>query len=330
MNGSYKMDNKCLKENSKIVDIIVPCFNESEVLDIYFTETNKYISEIKEYKINFIFIDDGSKDNTIDILKKYAQENACVKYISFSRNFGKEAAMYAGLKNSIGDYVLIMDADLQNPPRLIEQMLKAVAEEGYDCCSANRTRNGDPALRTYFSKKFYKLTNKISEVDMPDGAGDFRMMNRPMVNAILAMGEIQRFSKGIFSWVGFKTKWVYFENVERAAGETKWSFWKLFKYALDGITAFSTFPLRITSLIGCIVSLGAFIYLFYTVICTFIFGIDVPGYPTIVTLILFIGGIIILSCGILGEYIAKIYMEVKNRPIYIIHQTNVNEPKSDD
>ncbi|OOM73837.1 glycosyltransferase family 2 protein [Clostridium sp. BL-8] len=316
-------------DSKKIVDIIIPCFNESEVLDIYFTETKKIVSQIYGYKFNFIFIDDGSKDNTADILKQYAKENEFVRYISFSRNFGKESAMYAGLKNSAGDYVLIMDADMQNPPMLIEKMLKAVAEEEYDCCSANRTRKGDPALRTYFSKNFYRLTNKISEVDMPDGAGDFRMMNRQMVNAIVAMSEVQRFSKGIFSWVGFKTKWVYFENIERAAGQTKWNFWKLFTYALDGITAFSTFPLRIASFVGAIISACSFIYLIYIIIKTIISGKDIPGYASTITLILFIGGIIILSCGILGEYISKIYMEVKNRPIYIIRETNIDKPQDD-
>lgn len=313
----------------KLVDIIVPCFNENEVLHIYFTETIKIISKIHGYKFNFIFVDDGSKDNTIDILKKYSKENEFVKYISFSRNFGKESAMYAGLKNSTGEYVLIMDADMQNPPVLIEKMLKAVSEEGYDCCSANRTREGEPAIRTYFSRKFYKLTNKISEVDMPDGAGDFRMMNRQMVNAIVAMSEVQRFSKGIFSWVGFKTKWIYFENVERAAGQTKWSFLKLFMYALDGITAFSTFPLRISSFIGGVISAFSFIYLMYIIIKTIISGKDIPGYASTIALILFIGGIIILSCGILGEYVSKIYMEVKNRPIYIIKDTNIDKPEND-
>lgn len=312
-------------EKIELVDIIVPCFNECEVLEIFFSETMKIISKIKGYKFKFIFIDDGSKDNTLDILKLFAKGNDFVKYISFSRNFGKEAAMYAGLKNSTGDYVIIMDADMQNPPNLIEKMLIAVSKENYDCCSANRTRSGEPRLRTHFSKKFYKLINRISEVDMPDGAGDFRMMNRKMVNAIIAMSEVQRFSKGIFSWVGFNTKYIYFENVERAAGTTKWSFWKLFKYAIDGITAFSTFPLRIASYLGIITSISSFIYLIYIVIKTLILGKDVPGYASIVTLILFIGGIVILSCGILGEYIAKIYMEVKNRPIYILDQTNIQQ-----
>lgn len=309
----------------KKIDIIVPCFNESEVLDIYYTETSKCISKLVNYDFTFIFVDDGSSDGTINIIKKYSEKDTRIKYISFSRNFGKEAAMYAGLTHSTGDYILIMDADLQNPPRLIGDMIKAVDEEKYDCCSANRTRKGEPKLRTFFSRQFYRLQNKISEVDMPDGAGDFRMMSRQMVNAIISMSEVQRFSKGIFSWVGFNTKWIYFENVERAAGETKWNFWKLFKYAVDGITAFSTFPLKITSLIGLVVSMLAFIYLIYVIVSTFIFGIDVPGYATIVTLLLFIGGIIILSCGILGEYISKIYMEVKNRPIYIVRNTNIND-----
>lgn len=318
-----------LDRSIKTVDIIVPCFNESEVLDIYFSETNKIISKIEGYKFSFIFVDDGSTDNTVQLLKKYSKQNEIVRFISFSRNFGKESAMYAGLKNSVGDYVLIMDADMQNPPSLIEGMLKAVSEEGFDCCSANRTREGDPVLRTYFSRKFYKLINKISDVDMPDGAGDFRMMNRQMVNAIVAMSEVQRFSKGIFSWIGFKTKWIYFKNVERAAGQTKWSFWKLFMYALDGITAFSTFPLRIASFMGTLISIFSFIYLIYIIIKTVISGKDIPGYASTIGLILFIGGIIILACGILGEYISKIYMEVKNRPIYIIRETNINHEKND-
>jgi len=309
----------------KIVDIIIPCFNESEVIDIFITETKKIINKMEKYEFNFIFIDDGSKDNTLELLKKYSYENENINYISFSRNFGKEAAMYAGLKNSTGNYVVIMDADMQNPPSLLPEMIKAVDIEGYDCCSGNRTRNGDPYLRTFFSRKFYKLTNKISEVNMPDGAGDFRIMNRQVVNAILAMSEVQRFSKGIFSWVGFNTKWLYFDNVERAAGESKWSFWKLFKYAIDGITSFSTFPLKIVSLAGIIISLSAFLYLIYVVISTIMVGIDVPGYATIVTLLLFIGGIIILSCGILGEYIARIYIEVKNRPIYIMKESNIEK-----
>ncbi len=313
----------------KKVDIIVPCFNESQVLDLFFKEAYGVVSKIENYSFEFIFIDDGSSDNTLDILKEYSKKYNFVRYISFSRNFGKESAMYAGLKNSTGDFAVMLDSDLQHPPRLIADMLKAM-EEGYDCCSANRaTRDGDPKLRTFFTRRFYNLVNKISEVDMPDGAGDFRMMNRKMINAVIAMSEVQRFSKGILSWVGFKTKWIKFENVERAAGETKWSFWKLFKYAIDGVTAFSTAPLKLASILGIFISFSAFVYLIYIVIKTIVMGIDSPGYASLITIVLFIGGIIIFSCGILGEYIAKIYMEVKNRPIYIIRDSNLDEEKDD-
>lgn len=310
--------------DKKKIDIIVPCFNESQVLDIFVTELKKSIFELHNYNVNVIFVDDGSSDNTIEIIKKYSISNSNIKFISFSRNFGKESAMYAGLKNSDGDYVLIMDADMQNPPEIIGDMIKAVDEEGFDCCSANRTRDGEPKLRTFFSKRFYGIVNKISEVDMPDGAGDFRMMNRKMVNAILSMSEVQRFSKGIFSWVGFKTKNIYFRNRERACGTSKWNFFSLFKYAIDGITAFSTIPLKAASVIGLIISSTSFIYLIYVILKTLLFEEAVPGYPTIVSLILFIGGIIILFCGILGEYISKIYIEVKRRPIYIVSETNMN------
>ncbi len=313
----------------KKVDLIVPCFNEEQVLALFYTETSKVVNNISGYRFEFIFVDDGSSDKTLEILQDHAEKYENVRYISFSRNFGKESAMYAGLKNSTGDYVLILDADLQHPPHLIPQMLDAL-EEGYDCCAANRaTRDGDPILRTLFTRVFYRFVNKISVVEMPDGAGDFRMMSRPMVNAIIAMSEVQRFSKGIFSWVGFKTKWIKFENVERAAGQTKWNFWKLFSYAIDGITAFSTFPLKVASYIGLITASSAFIYLIYIIIKTLVIGKDLPGYASTITLILFIGGMLLLACGILGEYIAKIYIEVKNRPIYIIRRTNLDEPKDD-
>lgn len=313
----------------KKVDLIVPCYNEEQVLNLFYDETKKVLNGISGYDFTFIFIDDGSKDKTLEILEGFAQKYNDVKYISFSRNFGKESAMYAGLKNSDGDYMLILDADLQHPPKLIIPMLEAM-EEGYDCCAAYRaTRKGDPALRTFFTHRFYHLVNKISEVDMPDGAGDFRMMNRAMVNAVIAMSEVQRFSKGIFSWVGFKTKWVDFENVERAAGETKWNFWKLFSYAIDGITAFSTFPLKVSSYVGLFTAASSFLYLIYIIVKTLIFGRDFPGYASTVTLILFVGGMLMLACGILGEYVAKIYLEVKNRPVYIIRRTNVEDPKND-
>jgi glycosyltransferase involved in cell wall biosynthesis len=306
------------KEIEMQVDLIVPCYNEQEVLNMFYDEASRVADSITNYDFNFIFVDDGSRDRTCKIMQELAQKDSRVKYISFSRNFGKESAMYAGLKNSTGDYMVVMDADLQHPPALIPDMLK-VMEEGYDCCATDRcTRDGDPFLRKLFTKSFYKFVNKISEVDMPDGAGDFRMMNRKMVNAVLAMSEVQRFSKGIFSWVGFKTKWISFEDVERAAGQTKWSFFSLLGYAMDGITAFSTFPLKLASYSGLIFAFAAFVSLLCTIIKTLIVGKAVPGYATTLTVLLFVGGVIMLCCGILGEYIAKIYMEVKNRPIYII------------
>lgn len=312
-----------------LVELIVPCYNESAVLKMFYEECCSVINSIKNYDFNFIFIDDGSKDNTLSIMKELAKEDERVKYISFSRNFGKESAMYAGLKNSKGDYAVVLDADLQHPPALIPKMLEAM-EEGYDCCATNRaTRDGDPFLRTLFTRGFYKFVNKISDVDMPDGAGDFRMMNCKMIQAVIAMSEVQRFSKGIFSWVGFDTKWIDFEDVERAAGETKWSFWGLFKYAMEGITAFSTVPLKLAIYFGSVVAASSFIYLFYVVLKTIIHGKDFPGYASIIAILLFLGGCIILCCGILGEYVAKIYIEVKNRPVYIIGKTNIEKPVND-
>lgn len=312
-----------------LVELIVPCYNESAVLKMFYEECCSVINSIKNYDFNFIFIDDGSKDNTLSIMKELAKEDERVKYISFSRNFGKESAMYAGLKNSKGDYAVVLDADLQHPPALIPKMLEAM-EEGYDCCATNRaTRDGDPFLRTLFTRGFYKFVNKISDVDMPDGAGDFRMMNCKMIHAVIAMSEVQRFSKGIFSWVGFDTKWIDFEDVERAAGETKWSFWGLFKYAMEGITAFSTVPLKLAIYFGSVVAASSFIYLFYVVLKTIIHGKDFPGYASIIAILLFLGGCIILCCGILGEYVAKIYIEVKNRPVYIIGKTNIEKPVND-
>lgn len=311
------------------VDLIVPCYNEQEVLGLFYEESCRVIDSIDNYDFNFVFINDGSRDNTLNIMQELADKDDRVKYISFSRNFGKESAMYAGLKNSTGDYMVVMDADLQHPPALIPDMI-SVMEEGYDCCATNRaSRDGDSLLRRFFTRNFYKFVNKISDVDMPDGAGDFRMMNRKMVDAVLAMSEVQRFSKGIFSWVGFNTKWISFYDVERAAGETKWSFLGLFKYAADGITAFSTVPLKMAIYLGSFISGCSFVYLIYIFIRTMIHGKDFPGYASLMTIMLFLGGCIILCCGILGEYIAKIYIEVKNRPIYLIGKTNIKEPKHD-
>lgn len=311
----------------KTVDIIVPCYNEEEMLHMFFKETERILAAIDNYSFRYIFVDDGSRDNTLSILKELAEGAENVFYLSFARNFGKEAAMYAGLTHASGDYVIIMDADLQHPPAMIPDMLKGI-EEGYDCCAARRTsRTGESRIRSAFSRAFYRLSNRFTDVHLVQGAVDFRIMSRQMVDAVLSLSEVQRFSKGIFAWVGFNTKWLPYENVERPLGKTKWSFWGLFKYAIDGITAFSVTPLRMVSAIGFIISMFAFIYIVITLIQTCIFGIDVPGYVTTLCAVLFLGGIIELSVGILGEYIGHIYMETKSRPIYILKQTNINLTK---
>lgn len=314
---------------TKTIDIIVPCYNEEDVLNLFFTETEKVINKIGNYSFRYIFVDDGSRDSTLSILKALAAKADNVFYISFARNFGKEAAMYAGFKNSTGDYVIVMDADLQHPPTMIPDMIKGI-EEGYDCCAARRTsRKGESQIRSAFSRMFYRLSNRFTDISLVQGAVDFRIMSRRMVDAVLALSEVQRFSKGIFAWVGFETKWLPYENVERPLGKTKWSFWGLFKYAIDGITAFSIAPLRMVSALGFFISLFAFIYIVITLVQTCIFGIDVPGYVTTLCAVLFLGGIIELSVGILGEYIGHIYMETKSRPIYITGQTNLNSDKKE-
>ena len=312
-----------MNTNKKYIDIIVPCYNEEDVLHLFFQETSKIINNITDYNWQYIFVDDGSRDKTLSILRELATENDNVKYISFSKNFGKEAAMYAGLSHSTGDYVIIMDADLQHPPVLIPDMLTAI-KEGYDCCAAKRTnRKGEAPIRSFFAKMFYRLNKRMTNIDLVQGAVDFRIMTRQMVDAVLDLSEKQRFSKGIFMWVGFKTKWIPYENVERPLGTTKWSFWSLFKYAILGITSFSITPLRMVTAMGFFISAFAFIYIIITLIQTFLFGIDVQGYVTTLCAILFLGGIVELSIGVLGEYIANIYMEVKNRPIYILKDTNL-------
>lgn len=313
----------------KTVDLVVPCYNEEDVLTLFVSETTKVTDTIPNYNFRFILVDDGSRDKTFIIMRRLAQEYPNVKYISFSRNFGKEAAMYAGLKNSTADYTVVMDADLQHPPKMLIDMVKAM-EDGYDCCAARRTtRKGESPVRSFFSRNFYKFSNKVTDITMPYGAVDYRMMSRQMVDAVLALAEVQRFSKGIFSWVGFDTKWLPYENVERALGTTKWSFWGLFKYAIDGIASFSVAPLRILSGIGFFISAVAFIYIIITLIKTLVSGIDVPGYATNLCATLFLGGIIELSIGILGEYISRIYMESKKRPIYLTKSTNIDNHADD-
>ena len=304
---------------SKLCSCIVPCFNEEEVIPLYYEEMQK-VRKQEEGKIDFeiIFIDDGSKDKTLEVIKKLSEQDECIHYVSFSRNFGKEAAMYAGFEHANGEYVVTMDVDLQDPPHLIPEMIRCIEEEGYDSVATRRvTRKGEPPIRSFFARRFYGLINKISDADIVDGARDFRMMKRDMVNAILSMPEYNRFTKGIFGWVGFKTKWIEFENVERAAGETKWSFWKLFRYALEGIIAFSTVPLMIVSLIGVIVCIIAFLFLLFVVIRAVIFGDPVAGWPSLICVISFLSGIQLLGIGVVGMYLSKTYLETKKRPIYI-------------
>ena len=304
---------------SKLCSCIVPCFNEEEVIPLYYEEMQK-VRKQEEGKIDFeiIFIDDGSKDKTLEVIKKLSEQDECIHYVSFSRNFGKEAAMYAGFEHANGEYVVTMDVDLQDPPHLIPEMIRCIEEEGYDSVATRRvTRKGEPPIRSFFARRFYGLINKISDADIVDGARDFRMMKRDMVNAILSMPEYNRFTKGIFGWVGFKTKWIEFENVERAAGETKWSFWKLFRYALEGIIAFSTVPLTIVSLIGVVVCIIAFLFPLFVVIRAVIFGDPVAGWPSLICVISFLSGIQLLGIGVVGMYLSKTYLETKKRPIYI-------------
>ena len=311
----------------KTVDLVVPCYNEEEGLEHFVLETNKVIETLPDYSFRYILVNDGSKDKTFLVIKQLAARFDNVKYISFSRNFGKEAAMYAGLQHTSADYVVVMDADLQHPPHVFPQMLEAM-QEGYDCCATKRDeREGESLFRDLFSKLFFKLSNKLTDVKNPYGAMDYRMMTRQMVDAVLELSEVQRFSKGIFSWVGFNTKWISFKTVDRELGTTKWKFSSLFKYAIDGITCFSVAPLRFTAVMGGIIFFISLIYILITLIQTLFFGITTPGYVTTLCAVLFLGGLTEMSIGILGEYIGKIYMETKERPIYIAKHSNIDISK---
>lgn len=311
------------------ISVIVPCYNEQEALPFFYEAINKISSQMKkEYNVDyeFVFVDDGSRDQTLQILRDFAKKDERVKYISFSRNFGKESAIYAGLEHVTGDYVSMMDADLQDPPELLLEMYQEIKKGEYDCIGTRRvTRKGEPPIRSFFAHCFYKLMNKISKAEIVDGARDFRLMTRQMVNAILDVKEYNRFSKGIFGWVGFKTKWLEYENIERVAGNTKWSFWKLFLYSLDGIVAFSTVPLSVASAFGMLFLFIAFIMIVFIIAKTLIFGDPVAGYPSMMCVMFFIGGIQLFSIGILGQYLSKTYLETKNRPIYIVKETEKSE-----
>lgn len=307
----------------KILSIIVPCYNEEQALPFFYQEIDKVSKELKALNFELIFVNDGSKDKTLEVLKEYHQKDKRVKYISFSRNFGKEAAMYAGLEHSKGDYVTIMDADLQDPPSLLKEMYHLTEKEGYDCVGTRRvTRKGEPPIRSFCARMFYKLINRLSKVEMVDGARDYRFMNRKMVNAILELKEYNRYSKGLFSFVGFKTKWLEYENINRVAGETKWSFWKLFIYALDGITAFSTVPLVLSAVLGLVFCLISFIMIIAIIIKTLVYGDPVSGWPSLVCIIFLCSGVQLFCMGIIGQYLSKTYLETKKRPIYIIGESS--------
>ena len=306
----------------ELVSVVVSCYNEEEVLPIFYKEINKISKEMDYVNFEFLFVDDGSKDNTLKIVKDLSSDDSRVKYISFSRNFGKEAAMNAGLSYSKGDYVVVMDADLQDPPKYLKEMYNYM-KDGYDVAATRRiTRKGEPVVRSFFSKLWYKLIDKMSDTEMVDGARDFRMMKRKVVDAILSLSEYNRYSKGIFSFVGFKTKWIRYENVKRAAGKTKWSFWQLFKYALDGMSSFSTAPLLLASLFGILFCFIALIAIIFVIIRTLIYGDPVGGWPSLVCIILLVGGIQLLCIGTIGRYLSKVYLETKKRPIYIVNETN--------
>lgn len=305
------------------ISVIVPCYNEQESLPLFYEEMERVrTKDFPETDFEYIFVDDGSKDDTLKELKDLNSKDSKVKFISFSRNFGKEAAMLAGLDKSTGDYVTLMDADLQDPPRLLREMYDVIKKENYDCVATRRvTRKGEPPIRSFFARMFYKIINKMSDIEMVDGARDYRLMKRNVVDSIISMREYNRYSKGLFTFVGFETKWIEYENVKRVAGETKWSFWKLFKYAIDGITAFSTIPLVISSLIGLLFCLVSFLIILMIIFKTLVYGDPTSGWPSTVCIIFFVSGVQLFSLGIIGQYLSKTYLEVKNRPVYIIKET---------
>ena len=304
-------------QDKKTLSLVVPCCNEEETIPIFYKEIQK-IEFPKHIDLEVIFVDDGSKDTSAIKMKELSEKDDRIHYVILSRNFGKEGALFAGLENAKGDYVATMDVDLQDPPALLPEMLGYIESGEYDTVATRRvTRKGEPVIRSFFARKFYKLINKISDTYIVDGARDYRLMTRTMVDSLLSMKEVNRFSKGLFSWVGFKTKWLEYENIERSAGETKWSFGKLFKYSIEGITAFSTVPLYIATWIGGITCVASLVYLIYIFVSTLAFGNEVSGYPSLMCVILFLGGVQLLSLGIIGNYLAKTYLESKHRPIYI-------------
>ena len=312
----------------KSMTLIVPCYNEEDSLPIFYEAVCDVARTLEHCDMTLLLINDGSRDRTLSIMRELAAKDSRVRYISFSRNFGKEAAMYAGFCNAKGDYVAVMDADMQDPPSLLPQMLEILETQEYDSVATRRvTREGEPPIRSFFARMFYRIINRISDADIVDGARDFRLMKREMVDAIVAMCEYNRFSKGIFGWIGFRTKWLPYKNVERVAGETKWSFWGLFKYSIDGIVNFSQAPLSIASLMGLLLTVASFCAIVFIVLRRLIFGDPVAGWASTACIILFMGGLQLLCMGIMGQYLAKTYREVKRRPHYIIAETNDESAK---
>ncbi len=310
------------------ISVVVSCYNEEKALPLFYEEMERVRKQDfnDDIEFEYIFVNDGSKDKTLEIIKLLSKRDSKVKYISFSRNFGKESAMLAGLKAATGDYITLMDADLQDPPALLREMYDAIIIEGYDSVGTRRvTRKGEPVIRSFFARMFYKLINKMSNIEMVDGARDYRLMKKQVVEAIISLKEYNRYSKGLFSFVGFDTKWIEYENIERVAGETKWSFWKLFKYALEGITAFSTVPLILSSIIGIIFCILAFFAIVFIIVKTLVYGDPTDGWPSLACIIVFVSGVQLFSIGIIGQYLSKTYLEVKNRPIYIVKEQNIEE-----
>ena len=306
------------------ISVIIPCYNEQEAIPIFYKEIQKTAEELSHQELELLFVNDGSKDGSLEEMKHLSEADPRVKYVSFSRNFGKEAAMYAGLSYASGDYIAIMDVDLQDPPALLPEMYRILTTEDYDCVATRRvTRKGEPPIRSFFARRFYGLMHRLSKTEIVDGARDYRLMTRQFVDELLRLGEYNRFSKGLFGWVGFRTKWLEYENVERSAGETKWSFWKLLIYSIEGIVGFTTAPLVMAAFLGILFCLMAFIAICFIVIRTILYGDPVSGWPSMTCIIVFLGGIQLFCMGILGEYLAKTYMETKHRPIFICQETNI-------
>ena len=307
----------------KKLSIVVPCYNEEISIPIFYEEINKILKKMKQLEFEILFIDDGSLDQTLKVIKNLSLDDKKIKYISFTRNFGKEAAMYAGFVNSVGDYVVVMDADLQDPPSMLPEMFKIIKKENYSVVATRRvTREGEPPIRSFFARVFYKLINKVSRIEMVDGARDYRLMTRQVVNSIISLGEYNRYSKGLFSFVGYKTKWLEYKNSKRIVGETKWSFCGLVRYALEGIISFSTAPLSIAAILGVIICIISFIFILIIIFKTLYFGDPVSGWPSMMCILLFVSGVQLLCMGIIGQYLAKTYLETKKRPIYIINEKN--------